>query len=249
MYIQIKPRAKQTCIYYLQERTKPSIATVEQALRMLSEGATSLSEGLFSTEHAAKPITGMAGKGRWKPILPIPMDRVHLCTLHAFNRIIEKIIHLYFQFIWTLRDKNMQRSAIEDMQRVLSSTGAHGGNVRIFKNNNLSGQHSNVPSKPSFNECHAAKLFKPSTLLGGSTKLYVDVVPAEKSFMSGGATKRAKLDVWIGLEKLKPYLEELTLQDDKKAKFKGLVKAWGQQFIRAFGEQYVTHYIVSCSTT
>jgi len=46
------------------------------------------------------------------------------------------------------------------------------------------------------------------------------------------------------LEKLKPYFEGLILSNDKKAKFKGLVEAWGQQFIKAFGEQHITHYIV-----
>ena len=99
----------------------------------------SLNEPLHWTEvyslqcHTAPPITGVAGKGRWKPILSLPMDRAHMCTLCAFNRIVEKIVHLHFQFIWTFCHKNTQKLAIKDMQRVLSSTGAHGGNVMILK--------------------------------------------------------------------------------------------------------------------
>jgi hypothetical protein len=237
--------AKQSCIYCLQERVKPTIGTMEQAATIFSKRATTLDYGLFSTRHAAKPVIGVAGKGRWKPILAIPMDRVHMCTLHAFNRIVEKIVHLHFQFIWTLRDKNIQKIAIEDMQRVLSSTGAHGGNVIIFKDEQLSGKQNNIPSKPSFNGAHAGKLFEPSRLSGGASKLYTDVVAAERNFISSGVAKRAKLDVWIGLEKLKPYFEGLTLSDEKKAEFKGLTDTWGRQFIKAYGEHHVTHYIVS----
>lgn len=135
------------------------------------------------------------------------------------------------------------------MECVLSSMGAHRGNIKIFKDDHLSGKHNSVPSKPSFNGFHTAKLFLPSTLPGGSNKLYADVVSAEKNFMSWGAAKRAKLEVWVGLEKLKPYLEGLTLHEDQKANFEGLVEAWGYQFIRAFGEQHVTPYIVRSSQT
>lgn len=45
--------------------------------------------------------------------------------------------------------------------------------------------------------------------------------------MGAGVAKRAKLDVWIGLEKLIRYFEGLTMSEDKKAKCKGLSKAWG----------------------
>lgn len=171
---------------------------MEQAAAIFSKQATTLDRGLFSTCHAPKPVTGMAGKGRWKPILLIPMDGVHMCTLHAFNRIVEKIVHLHFQFIWTLCNKNIQKIAIEDMQPVLSSMRAHGGNVIIFKDKQLSGKQNNIPSKLSFNGAHGGKLFEPSRLPRRANRLYTDVVTAEKNFIRSGVAKRAKLDVWIG---------------------------------------------------
>ena len=71
------------------------------------------------------------------------------------------------------------------MQRVLSSTGAHGGNVQIFKDDQLSGAANSVPNKPSFNGVHAAKLFKPSILPRGFEKLYTNLVASEKNFING----------------------------------------------------------------
>jgi hypothetical protein len=169
-----------------------------------------------------------------------------MCTLYCFNRIVEKIVHLHFQFVWTIRDKELQCQAIEEMQRVLSSTGAHGSNVQIFKDDQLSSAANSVPNKPSFNGVHAAKLFKPSTLPRGSKKLYTDLVVVEKNFISGGQSKRDKIDVWEGLDKLSPYFKGgLVLSDDLKHQFRLTVEQWGAKFLQAFGETHITHYIVS----
>lgn len=237
--------ASQRCIYCQQERSKTVIATAEEAAAAFSKRPQSWSGGLFSTRHHAKPVTGVAAQERWKPILNIPMDRVHLCTLHAFNRIVEKIVHLHFQFIWTIRDKKLKEAATIEMQKIISSTGAHGGNVIIFQDEQLSGKQNNVPSKPSFNGAHAARLFMPSRLLGGSPKLYTDIVAAEKKFIDSGGNRRAKADVWHGLDKLRPYFHGLTLSEDQIKEFKPLVDQWGKDYIKAFGEHQVTHYIVS----
>lgn len=89
--------------------------------------------GLFSDTVLEKPVTHGVAVTRWKPILPIPMDRVHIGTLHAQNRIIKKIMHLHFMFVWMIRDKREQKLAIDEMQRVLSATGAHGREVNNSK--------------------------------------------------------------------------------------------------------------------
>jgi hypothetical protein len=238
--------AKHCCMYCLQKRVKPMVGNIAEAEALFSKRSQSWDGGLFSTNIASKPVTGAAAAARWKPVLPIPMDRVHMCTLHAFNRICEKIVHLHFQFIWTLRDKSLQKAAIEEMQMVLSSTGAHGGNVIIFKNAHLSGTKNNIPSKPSFNGVHAAKLFVESTVPGGPKKhIYTDVVAAEKNFINSGASRRAKLDVWKGLHGLRPYFTNLSLSNELRQEFEEAVHAWGRQYIAAFTENHVTHYIVS----
>jgi len=69
------------------------------------------------------------------------------------------------------------------MQKVLSSTNTHKGNVIIFRDGKASGKSNDVPCKPSFNGAHVAKLFSASTLLGKSEKLYIDVIAVERNFI------------------------------------------------------------------
>ena len=57
------------------------------------------------------------------------------------------------------------------MQRVLSATGAHGGNVKIFKDIELSSASNSVPNKPSLSGANCKKIFRATTLEGGSDKV------------------------------------------------------------------------------
>jgi len=200
---------------------------------------------LFSSAVDAKPLSGDATIECWKLVLPIKLERVHMCMMHTFNRIIEKIVHLHFQFIWTIRNEALKQDAIHEMQKVLSATRAHGGNVKIFKDEKLSGNKNNIPSKPSFNGAYAAHLFKASPLEDGSQILYKDVVNAEKKFLDNGDNKRLKLEVWSGLDDLRLYLTDLILTDELKSQFKEKIEKWGRSYVVAFGETHVTRYIVS----
>jgi hypothetical protein len=130
--------SKFNCIYYSQECVKNSIGTIAQARTTFSMRSATWKGGLFSKKFDSKPIACMLEfQRRWKPILAISLERVHMCALHAFNRIVEKIVHLHFQLIWTLRDKDVQRRTIVEMQKVLSSTGVHEINVIIFKDEQI----------------------------------------------------------------------------------------------------------------
>ena len=180
--------------------------------------------GLFSSAVDSKPLSGDATIECWKFVLPIKLERVHMCMMHAFNRIIEKIIHLYFQFIWTIIVEALKQEAIHEMQKVLSATGAHGGNVKIFKDEKLSQNKNNIPCKPSFNGAHAARLFKASPLEDGSQVLYKDVVNAKKNFLDNGNNKRLKLEVCSGLDDLRPYFTDLILTDELKTQFKEIIE-------------------------
>jgi len=237
--------AQMSCMYCCQKSTKATVGTIKQAEAAFAKKTSSWIGDLFSNQVESKPLTGNATLGRWKPIFAIPLDRVHMCMLHAFNQIIEKIVHLHFQFIWTIRDKALQNEAIEEMQKVLLSTGAHGGNVKIFKDEKLSGQKNNIPCKPSFNGVYATRLFKKPVLEGGSEVLYFDIVSVEKNFLDNGERKRQKLEVWNGLANLRPYFTALMLTDELKSNFKEKVEEWGRAYLVAFGEMHVTHYIVS----
>ena len=132
------------------------------------------------------------------------------------------------------------------MQKIISSTGAHGGNVIIFKDHELSGKSNSVPNNPNFSGANCSKLYKLSTLEGGSDKLWKDVVNSTKNLLDGGDAKRLQLEMWASLDDLWQYFNSaLTLSDDQRHHFKGKVEHCGRLFIRCFGEQHVTHYMVS----
>ena len=90
--------SKYYCIYCSQRRHKLAIGTAAQALITFTKKkrTTMWDGGLFSDKISLEPFDAFDRIGQWKPILPIPMERTHMCTLHYFNRIVEKIVHLHF---------------------------------------------------------------------------------------------------------------------------------------------------------
>jgi len=151
---------------------------------------------------------------------------------------------MHFQFVWTIGNVEVQRVAIDDLQKVLSNIGMHGGDVQIFEDKDLSGKSNSVPKKPSLSGSHAHKLFKPSTAHGGSTKVYQDVILVERNYLDNGAARQGRLQVWIALEKLIPYFTGLTLTSEQRHSFKALMENFGSLYIKHFGEHHVTHYMV-----
>lgn len=134
------------------------------------------------------------------------------------------------------------------MERVISETGAHGGNVVIFKDQELSGKSNNVPNKPSFSGAHALKLFKedPQSISVPPKKRFVDVVNAEKNNLRRGQAKRDKIEMWRALDAVRPYLTGLRLIEGQSSEdFKEKVDIWGHLYLKCFGEYQVTHYMVS----
>jgi len=106
-----------SCIYCCQEQVKSRIGTIVDAEPTRRNRCKhSWNEGLSLRRITAKPLTGEATKERWRPIFTIPLDRVHICTLHGLNRIIEKIVHLHFIYIWTIRDDTLRKSIVEEME-------------------------------------------------------------------------------------------------------------------------------------
>jgi hypothetical protein len=89
------------------------------------------------------------------PILPIPLTRVHICTLHAFVRIVDKLVYLSILFAWNKRPQEISQKSIEAIEKVLSNVGLHGGNVKNFKDTKLFGAQGNAPYKPSMGRVKA----------------------------------------------------------------------------------------------
>jgi hypothetical protein len=239
--------AKHPCIYCLQEKApKEALGSDVAAKRAAKERQQpSWKGGLFSSHFPAEPTRGTVQDVVFDPILPIPLSRVHICTLHANVRMVEKILHLHFMFVWNMQNKTYQAKAIEAMEESLSSAGVHGGHVRIFKDSNLSGSTGSVPNRPSMNGAHVARLFKKSSY-SNNDKVWMDVCTANHH--TGADGKLSWMRMWKAYEDLQPYLTGLTLTDEQRNAFKGKIETWGKFYIQAFGEHHVTHYMVILPT-
>ena len=82
------------------------------------------------------------------PVFDIPLTNVHIYTLHALCRIIEKLVHLHIVFAWKIKDAK-RKSAISALEKVLSEIGLHGGNVHIQRDSRSSTHEKDIPMKPS----------------------------------------------------------------------------------------------------
>jgi len=138
----------------------------------------------------------------------------------------------------------VQSEAIETIQKVLSATGAHEGNVVIMKDAELSGKSNSIPNKLNLSGANCKKIFSKSSLAGGSDKVYKDIVNATRNMLNGGEAKRKQMEMWNALNDILEYFHKLTLSDEQRYAFRRKVKKWGRLYVECFGEQHITHYMV-----
>lgn len=83
----------------------------------------------------------------WDPILDIPLSRVHICTLHARLRIMDKLLKLHINYAWNMEPEDLRKECISKLEDALSSLGLHGGAVTLSKYSKRSGQGQDNPNK------------------------------------------------------------------------------------------------------
>lgn len=165
----------------------------------------------------------------FKAVLDIPLSRVHICTLHALCRIIEKLVYLYICFAWTLKPKEESTKAIKAIEGVLSNIGLYGGDVKIQEDIKRSTGGSKVPTKPSIGGVKA-KRFLLLRLKEGQNKTdngsnrnkynrWKHLHNAVKDCAEGGAIQNRKADVWISLDKIFEFMEKKEWTDTENTSF------------------------------
>ena len=159
--------AKHSCIYCMHTRKKEK------------SPSGGWSNGIMSCRQDMPPNRENLDKNI-DHILPIPLTRVHICTLHAFVRIIDKLVYLSILSAWNRSPKESAQKSIEEIEKVLSNAGLHGGNVKICKDIKLSGARGNVPCKPSMGGVKACHFIEDSKeRLEGQQKLFGELIDAE----------------------------------------------------------------------
>ena len=80
----------------------------------------------------------------WSPILPIELQNVHICTLHAEIRILDKLLRLHLDYAYSIKPAHLADDCIAKCEDLLSKMGFHGGQVHLKKDPNLSRKTGDV---------------------------------------------------------------------------------------------------------
>lgn len=180
-------------------------------------------------------------------MLSIPLKNVHVCTLHAEVRLIEKIIYLHIVFAWNTKPTSLAKEAISRLEDVLSKAGLHKRYVKIQKDEKLSGKNGNMPTKPSIGGAKARRFLSNHTGKASNIQhsVWTDIIAATQDFEKDGKTRVLKVDVWKKLDSMIAILRKEKYSDiDKKAVQRTCVE-FVNAVSKAWGEDHITHYMVS----
>ena len=192
---------------------------------------------------------------KFKAILDIPLGNVHICTLHAFCRIIEKLVFLYIGFAWKLRPEKNRRKAIESMERVLFDIGLQGKNVKITKDLKKSTNGQDVPCKPSIGGAKARRFLSQTRnkttmnkgILHNSTVKYDvwrAVHNAVKDHEANGVARTSKAAVWESLDVIFKYCDKQKIHKPDIEALEEHIRKFGKSRREAWIELNITHYMV-----
>jgi hypothetical protein len=177
-------------------------------------------------------------------VLPIPLIRVHMCTLHAFVRIVDKMVYLSILFSWNKIPKEESKNLIEAIEQVLSKAGLHGGNVKIEKYIKRSGTRGNLPTNPSMSGVKAHH-FLENKCGHGCLGFYEDLIDAEDDRTSGGhESARKKKHAWRSLSSLFMLMDKEKFIEGDATTFQKVVTDFIRAIKEAWGESHMTHYMV-----
>ena len=195
------------------------------------------------------------------PVFPIPLTNVHICTLHALCRIIEKLVYLYIGFAWKIQDIIERKQAISALEKNLSDIGLHGGNVRILKDTKKSTNEKEVPMKLSIGGVKARRFLSRPLHLKEKKKTkkgkiyhstYVSTVTYDhwKNLHNAvkdheGKPRTAKAEVWRATDILFRMCEKDTWSQQDKITFKDNLKTFGTVLTQAWTESSITHNMVN----
>lgn len=182
----------------------------------------------------------------FRPVLAIPLTNVHICTLHAEVRIIEKLIFNHILYVWNTKPESASKIGIERLEQVLSKAGLHKGNVKIKKSEKLSGKSGNVPNKPSVGGAKARRFLSNHTGKSSTVtyNVWKDVVAASKDFEEKGNTRLKKAAVWQNLDNLIGMLRKEKLSEIDIANLQKYCEIFVKSVAECWGENHVTHYMV-----
>ncbi len=192
----------------------------------------------------------------FRPVLDIALARVHICTMHALCRIIEKLMFLYICFAWTTRPASAKQRAILALETVFSNMGLHGGHVKIEADEKRSKNGRDVPKKLSIGGVKA-RLFLSMPASARQQKSqsaqerqvlrynrWKNLHNAVVDHADDGAARTRKANVWRSLDTIFKFCELNTWRDTDYTNFQEALETFHKSFVSAWTNQHITHYMV-----
>ena len=179
-------------------------------------------------------------------ILNIPLSRVHVCSLHARLRILDKLLKLHVNYAWNIEPAERREECIWALEVILSGVGLHGGAVTLTKDTKTSGPTQDNPGKICMGGAKARHLLSNHSESNSHTEFEIwkkicDVTTYKGNDAALGL-KRAR--VWESLDNMVKLLERATLNNDEIDALKEEIKKFTECMVEAWGETHITHYMV-----
>ena len=212
------------------------------------------SSHLDASNQTKAPVRSTSTDPSLQPILDIPLSRVHICTMHALCRIVEKLIHLYIQFAWKEKNLSLQKENFTKIEKILSDIGLHGGKVKIIADPKRSTETHKVPCKPSIGGVKARRFLSFNGELGkinskhGSTIKYGQwkvLHNAIKDHADGGRARTRKGEVWKALDDVFALCDKKTWEDSNTIQLREVLSKFGKAMTNGWSTNSITHYMVS----
>jgi hypothetical protein len=203
-------------------------------------------DGARSGKQSQKPVRDVKDP-RFNSLLPIPLGRIHVCSMHGHNRMTEMNVHQHVKRIWNMDSSTPQKKAIRDrklceLEGVLSKIGVQGGHCKIVQDPQAG--KGNMPQKISFKDTTARKFSSKKDANGLEIgQAWTGLVNIEPSSVMREKMTRS----WLAFEKFSPYLTDQVYSVETGSdptQYDKAVDTYLKWYNECWGEAGVTHYMV-----
>ena len=182
----------------------------------------------------------------WNPILPFDLKNVHICTLHAEIRILDKLLRLHLDYAYSIKPTKLADTCIEKCESLLSKMGFHGGQVHLKKDPNLSGGTGDVLQDVSMGGAKARRFLSnhDQKQVNAMWDCWKELCRITTNVSSRPEIANKRMLVWKQLDDFLQLLRAQRSTTTYATDFKRAIKLLIQAIKEAWGEKDITFYLV-----
>lgn len=182
----------------------------------------------------------------WNPVLPIELKNVHICTLHAEIRILDKLLRLHLDYAYSIKPTQLADDCIEKCENLLSKMGFHGGQVQLKKDPNLSKKTGDVLQDVSMGGAKARRFLSnhDQKQVNAMWDCWKELCRITTNVASRPEIANKRMLVWKRLDDFLVLLRKQRSTTTYAADFTNAIKLLIAAIIEAWGKKDITFYLV-----